>query len=119
MRTLAPIIKGGHTIVRSDHKPLIGLCKQSTPILDRIHAELEEFSYEMIYLKGDHMPSDALSRVQPPNHDNCLLCTKNKTELNIISSTVPKRIETLSQPKRHELLLHELREAKKSSEPLI
>ena len=103
MRALAPLVTGGHTVIRSDHKPLQNLDKQSTPILDRIHAELENFSYEIHYMKGKLIPADPLSRI--PNHDSCKLCTKDQKQLNIISSVIPPKHEMLSCPGRQVFVL--------------
>ena len=115
MRTLSPIIKGGHCVIRSDHRPLISLDKTSTPILDRIHAELEEFSYEMVYIKGTSMPADALSRVPSNDHSNCLLCTRDSKGLNIISSTVPPPNDRLVSHRREILTLTQLQPAIKET----
>ena len=82
MRTFRPIIQGGHTIIRTDHKPLATLDKTSTPILDRVYAELEEFSFEMQYLAGKHMTADGLSR-QKLKHQDCLMCKGNIQNPNI------------------------------------
>ena len=119
LRILAPIIRGGHCIIRTDHRPLQSLDKTSTPILDRIHAELEEYSYEMQYIRGRTMPSDALSRVPAPSHDNCHLCSKSQSQLNILSSTVTPRNEATVSHKRHEVLLYDIRKEVEGNKPLI
>ena len=119
MRILAPIIRAGHCIIRTDHRPLLSLDKTSTPILDRIHAELEEYSYEMQHIKGKTMPSDALSRIPPPNHENCHLCSKNQSEINIISSTVTPKENATTSFKRHEVSMLELRAEYESKQPLV
>ena len=53
---------GRPVIFRTDHRPLVSLDKTSSPILDKIYAELEEYSFTMEYLKGSIMPADGLSR---------------------------------------------------------
>ena len=53
---------GRPVVFRVDHRPLVSLDKSSSPVLDRIYAELEEYDFKMEYLKGDLMPADGLSR---------------------------------------------------------
>ena len=62
VRTFRCYLAGRHFVARSDHAPLCGLHKSSSPILDRIYAELEEFSFTMEHLAGKDMPADGLSR---------------------------------------------------------
>ena len=77
LRTLAPIIKGGVTKIRTDHRPLSTLDKSSTPILDKLHAELQDYSYSIEYLPGKIIPVDCLSRQA---HANCLFCKGSVAE---------------------------------------
>ena len=53
---------GRPVIFRTDHRPLVSLDRTSSPVLDRIYAELEEYSFTMEHLSGDRMPADGLSR---------------------------------------------------------
>ena len=72
MRTFSPLIRGGVTKIRTDHRPLSTVDKSSTPILDKVHAELDDFSYTMEYLPGKVIPVDCLSR--QGLHADCKLC---------------------------------------------
>lgn len=61
-----PYIYGKHFKVKSDHKPLIYLYNLKNPSsrLSRIRLDLEEFDFEIIYIKGkDNVVADALSRI--------------------------------------------------------
>ena len=53
---------GRPVIFKTDHRPLVSLDKTSSPVLDRIYAELQEYDFTMEYLKGTEMPADGLSR---------------------------------------------------------
>ena len=57
---------GRPVIFRVDHRPLVSLDKTSSPVLDRIYAELEEYNFTMEYLRGSDMPADGLSRSALP-----------------------------------------------------
>ena len=72
MRQLKPLIAAGKCFIRTDHKPLASLDKTSTPMLDKVYAELEDFNFTMQYLPGKSMISDGLSRQD--DHSKCLLC---------------------------------------------
>ena len=72
MRQLKPLIAGGCVTIRTDHKPLASLDRTSSPMLDRVYAELEDFNFKMAFLPGNKMLSDGLSRQS--DHKNCLLC---------------------------------------------
>lgn len=61
-----PYIYGRHFTVYSDHKPLAYLYNLKNPSsrLSRIRLNLEEYDFEIIYIKGkDNVIADALSRV--------------------------------------------------------
>lgn len=63
---LRPYIYGRHFIVNSDHKPLVYLYNLKNPSsrLSRIRLDLEEYDFEIIYIKGkDNVMADALSRI--------------------------------------------------------
>ena len=53
---------GRSVIFRVDHRPLVSLDKSSSPVLDRIYAELAEYDFKMEHIKGELMPADGLSR---------------------------------------------------------
>lgn len=64
--TFRPYLYGTHFEVKSDHKPLIYLynLKNPTSKLQRIRLELEEYDFEIHYIKGkDNVIADALSRL--------------------------------------------------------
>lgn len=61
-----PYIYGTKFTIRSDHKPLLYLFSLKDPSsrLTRIRLELEEYNFEVVYIKGkDNVSADALSRV--------------------------------------------------------
>ena len=61
-----PYVYGTRFIVRSDHRPLVYLfsLRDPTSKLNRIRLELQEFSFDVQYVKGkDNVIADALSRV--------------------------------------------------------
>lgn len=61
-----PYIYGKHFVVKSDHKPLIYLYNLKNPSsrLSRIRLDLEEYDFEIQYIKGtDNVLADALSRI--------------------------------------------------------
>lgn len=64
--TLRPYLYGRKFIVKSDHKPLIYLYNLKNPAskLTRIRLEIEEFNFDVEYIKGsDNVIADALSRI--------------------------------------------------------
>ena len=72
MRLFKPVILGARQItIKSDHRPLAKTHKSSSPMLDKLHAELQEFNYSMEYLPGDKIPTDSLSRNL---HRDCQFC---------------------------------------------
>ena len=97
MRSFSPIIRGGVTKIRTDHRPLSTLCKTSTPILDKLYAELEDFSYTMEYLPGKIIPVDCLSR---QSHADCVWC-KDGTAVRTPSTAVTEFIQpAITVPKK-------------------
>lgn len=61
-----PYIYGTRFIIRSDHKPLVYLFSLKDPSsrLTRIRLDLEEYDFEIQYIKGEtNVAADALSRV--------------------------------------------------------
>lgn len=61
-----PYIYGRHFVVKSDHKPLIYLYNLKNPSssLSRIRLDLEEYDFEIQYIRGkDNVLADALSRI--------------------------------------------------------
>lgn len=61
-----PYLYGRRFTVYSDHKPLVYLYKLKNPTskLSRIRLDLEEFLFDVIYIKGElNVVSDALSRI--------------------------------------------------------
>lgn len=63
---LRPYLYGTKFRVRSDHRPLIYLYNMKNPAskLTRIRLDLEEYDFEIEYIKGkDNVTADALSRI--------------------------------------------------------
>lgn len=63
---LRPYLYGRHFIIKSDHKPLVYLFNLKNPNsrLSRLRLELEEYDFEIQYIKGkDNAMADALSRI--------------------------------------------------------
>lgn len=61
-----PYVYGRHFTVQSDHKPLVYLYSLKNPSsrLSRIRLDLEEYDYDIQYIKGkDNVVADALSRI--------------------------------------------------------
>lgn len=64
--TLRPYLYGKTFTVRSDHKPLIFLYNLKNPAskLTRVRLDLEEYDFEVEYIKGsNNVAADALSRI--------------------------------------------------------
>ena len=61
-RHFKPYLLGKHFLLRTDHQPLVSLNKVTGQQMDRIKAELEDFSFTVEYIPGDKMPADGLSR---------------------------------------------------------
>lgn len=64
--TLRPYLYGTKFTVRSDHRPLVYLYNMKDPSskLTRIRLDLEEYTFEIIHIKGkDNVVADALSRI--------------------------------------------------------
>ena len=72
LRSLRSLVLGSHCIIEIDHRPLASLCRTSTTLLDRVYAELEEYSFEIKYVPGKSIVSDGLSRQE--DHSKCKLC---------------------------------------------
>ena len=84
MRQLRQTVLGSKCYIRLDHRPLTTVDKTSTPFLDKIYAELEDFDFTMIYMPGEHHISDGLSRQD--DHKNCKLCQgKTSPRANIMT----------------------------------
>lgn len=61
-----PYVYGSSFLVRSDHKPLVYLFSLKDPSsrLTRIRLDLEEYSFELVHIKGtENVVADALSRI--------------------------------------------------------
>lgn len=61
-----PYLYGRKFVVKSDHRPLVHLFGMTKPTnrLTRIRLDLEEFDFEIQYIKGaDNVVADALSRI--------------------------------------------------------
>ena len=72
LRSLRSLVLGSHCVIEIDHRPLASLCRTSTTLLDRVYAELEDYSYELKYVPGHSIISDGLSRQE--DHSKCKLC---------------------------------------------
>ena len=79
-RHFKPYLLGKHFLLRTDHQPLVSLNKVTGQQMDRIKAELEDFSFTVEYIPGDKMPADGLSRqiaaieTEKENETPFLLC---------------------------------------------
>ena len=78
MKQLRCIVQAGECVIRTDHKPLSSLDRSSSPMLDKVYSELNNFNFRMEYMKGQNMISDGLSRQN--DHSKCLLCKGNTTQ---------------------------------------
>lgn len=104
---LRPYIYGRHFIVNSDHKPLIYLYNLKNPSsrLSRLRLDLEEYDFEIQYIKGkDNVIADALSRITINDlkdlygETSILAITRSMTK-NDRNETIPKsNVEVNSQP---------------------
>lgn len=62
-----PYLYGRRFTVRTDHRPLVYLFKIKDPTskLTRMRLELEEFDFDIVYIRGkENVGADALSRIQ-------------------------------------------------------
>jgi len=60
-----PYLIGKEFVLRTDHKPLVTINRNQSEALGRLQVQLMEYMpFEIKYLKGDHMPADALSRLE-------------------------------------------------------
>ena len=102
MRQLAPLVAGSQIVIRSDHRPIIPVNTRSTPMLNRLYAELQDFNFTMEFLPGQNMISDGLSRQD--DHKECLLCNGQKSnEISTISNYTWAEMKTkLDSDKLHE-----------------
>ncbi len=62
METFEVHLRGQHFWLFTDHKPLEKLGKVHTKTLNRLQQMMNQFSFEVIYKKGEEMPADFLSR---------------------------------------------------------
>jgi hypothetical protein len=61
METFEVHLRGRHFRLYTDHKPLKKLGKVQTKMLNRLQQMMNQFSFEVIYKKGEEMPADFLS----------------------------------------------------------
>ena len=89
-----PYLYGRRFIVHTDHRPLafhFGM-KNPTSKLTRIRIDLEEFDYDVVYIKGkENVVADALSRITTTSEElkhtsmlviNTRAMTRNKAKIN-------------------------------------
>lgn len=80
--------------VKTDHKPLVYLfgMKNPTSKLTRVRMDLEEFNYDVVYIKGkDNVAADALSRIaitsdELKNKNIFLVNTRSMTRKNKVNN---------------------------------
>lgn len=73
-----PYLYGRKFCVKTDHRPLVHLFGMTKPTnrLTRIRLDLEEFDFDILYVKGkDNVVADALSRI-PVNELSLLVTTR-------------------------------------------
>lgn len=127
-----PYLYGTHFTVYSDHRPLVYLYSLKDPSskLTRIRLELEEYSFDVIHIKGkDNVVANALSRITfdsiKTNEQKVLVTTRaqskkkndsiNATESEKIS--VPKVFE--SESRVYDNTIPRMKSAKSDKEIVI
>ena len=109
-----PYIYGIKFLVKSDHKPLTYLFSMKNPSskLTRMRLDLEEFDFEVEYIKGkDNCGADALSRIdfgqiKQIGIDNAKLF-RVKTRSQTAPTPIPKQSENIipvNEPKVYETI---------------
>lgn len=94
VRYYKPYIFGTRFVLLTDHKPLVYLfsLRDPTSKLNRMRLELEEYDFEIIYIKGkDNVVADALSRIDikdlKTKHATVLAVTTRFQKANAINKT--------------------------------
>lgn len=79
-----PYLTGKQFTLRTDHRPLLTMNKSKCQIFDRYLHELSQFDFETVYLRGDKMPADALSR----KIESVSVCVPLESQINISWSQI-------------------------------
>lgn len=84
IRHFKPYLSGKQFTLRTDHRPLLTMNKSKCQIFDRYLHELSQYDFETVYLKGEKMPADALSR----KIESVSLCVPLEAQINISWSQI-------------------------------
>lgn len=88
-----PYLYGRKFKIRTDHRPLVYLFSMKEPSskLTRMRLDLEEFDFEVEYIKGrSNVVSDALSRIQ--------ICTESLKQMYVVTRSIHKRQNSVTHP---------------------
>ena len=95
-----PYLHGGHTVVETDHQPLVALIHKHHPPgrLLRWTLALQEYQFTLTYCKGTtNIIADSLSRTE-----------QQATQQHIPTSDFPVYMETLAVAQQQDSRIHEL-----------
>jgi hypothetical protein len=90
-----PYVYGTRFLIRSDHKPLVHLFSLKNPAsrLTRIRLELEEYDFDVEYVKGEeNVSADALSRISIESLKNLVEGNSEIFQIQTRSMTKNKNI---------------------------
>lgn len=96
-----PYVYGTEFMVKTDHKPLIYLFTLTNPTqrLLRIRLELEEYSFNIEYIKGkDNVVADALSRI---HFDEIKQHHQSKKAINVTTRAMIKKQNEMEKTKQN------------------
>lgn len=97
-----PYLYGTEFLVRTDHKPLIYLFSLTNPTqrLLRIRLELEEFTFNIEYIRGkDNVVADALSRM---SMDEIKECNQNVARINVTTRSMTRKANKTRKDEKEE-----------------
>lgn len=95
-----PYIYGTNFLVRTDHKPLVYLFSLKNPSqrLLRIRLELEEYKFDIEYIKGSqNVVADALSRM---SFDEIRDCNQNAAQVCVTTRSMNKKQSSENETKK-------------------